>query len=574
MALNNSILSRFFDFDSNENEDESESNIIENKSKPEKNNTAASAVLDSSYLKLEPDHPIYALWHMRMETVGRLPAPALQLNAPPGQPEILSPEEKKRELSRLLFTVSSTANKRLLRAAPAKGIDIPPPDMDAEVIVFTTSDNLASWFLLYPPVGAGAEADRDMLENALISAGVNTGVDQTLCDSLLEDSNRYFHMHLAARGEAPVHGENGRIIDLFSRSVKQAPKMNESGKIDYTELNLIQNVKQGETICRIIPPTTGTPGISVTGQSIPCKPGKPASIPIGRNTELSEDGTCLIASITGRVDFSGRSFQVKPILEIRGNVDYSTGNINFLGDVSIAGDICTGFSVKALGNITVNGVVEACKVEAGGNVTIQKGVKGDNQATIQTHRNLYAKYLENCSICVREDLQSDCIINCNIYCDGSVHVNSGRGIIIGGKIRASNSVYAKTIGTKAEGNTTIALGGLPSAEFEYGCLEQELSELTSILEILERQPDSPAKLKGLPTVRMKITVTLNKLKQYKETLEELNIQKYVQKHTEQRLKCDIAYPGTELSIGLANLSIKKEARYCTAALIDGEIRMI
>lgn len=546
---------------------------------PQNTDSVASVPSQSeNYLKLESSHPIHALWQMRVDAAGGIPAPALQLSVPPGQPEFLSSEEKKKELSRLLFTVTSTANKRLICATSTTDEQSESfasgTDMDGEVVVFTTANDLAAWFLLYPPIGAGAEPDRAMLEDALKKCGIHEGIDEELLDTLPADANRYFQMHLAAKGQAPVHGEDGHTDDLFSRRVKLTPKMNESGKIDYTELNLIQNVQKGETICRIIPATTGTSGRSVKGKPIPCRPGKPVSIPMGRNTELSEDGSCLIASISGRVDFSGRSFQVKPVLEINGNVDYSTGNINFVGDVTIAGDICTGFNVKALGNITVNGVVEACRVEAGGDLILQKGVKGDNQAVIQAHRSLYAKYLENSNICVREDLYSECIINCGVFSDGSIYADSGRGVIIGGNIRASNSVYAKTVGTKAESHTAIKLGGLPSAEFEHECLQQDLSKLTSILEVLEQQPDSPAKSKGLPAVRAKINVTLNKLKEYKETLEKLHIQEYVEKYTTQRLICDTAYPGTDISIGLASLSIKTETRYCKAALVDSEVKMI
>lgn len=550
---------------------------LNNSISPQDTDTVTSfPASEENYLKLEPNHPIHSLWQMHADVAGRISAPSLQLLFPPEQPEPLTPEEIKKELSRLLFTVTSTANKRLISAT--SGIKelagFSTPDIDAEVVVFTTANDLAAWFLLYPPIGAGAEPDRAMLEDALRKSGINNGVNEELLDTLPSDTHRYFRMHLAAIGEPPIHGKDGYTDDLFSRSVKRTPKMTESGKVDYTELNLIQNVQKGETICHIIPATPGTPGTSVKGKTIPCKPGKPVSVPMGRNTELSEDESCLIASITGRLDFSGRSFQVKPVLEINGNVDYSTGNINFVGDVIIAGDVCTGFNVKALGNITVNGVVEACRVEAGGDLILQKGVKGDNQAVIQAHRSLYAKYLENSNICVRADLYTECIINCSVFSDGCIYADSGRGVIIGGQMRASNSVYAKTVGTKAGSHTTIKLGGLPSAEFEHECLQQDLSKLTSILEVLEQQPDSPAKLKGLPTVRAKINMTLNKLREYKETLEELHIQEYVEKYTTHRLICDTAHPGTELTIGLASLSIKTETRYCKAALVDGEVKMI
>ena len=42
----------------------------------------------------------------------------------------------------------------------------------------------------------------------------------------------------------------------------------------------------------------------------------------------------LIASMAGHVEFTGRSFQVKPVLDIQGDVDFSTGDINFIGDIN------------------------------------------------------------------------------------------------------------------------------------------------------------------------------------------------------------------------------------------------
>lgn len=579
MAKKKSILSRFLktDAESDSKKDSDLGKNTEPESKQEiRDSENSSSLPDPSYLRLESDHPVNKLWRMHTETSPWLPAPALRLAAPPGTPGILSPEETAKELSRLLFTVSSTANKRLLRASSRedekeKNSSL---DMDSEVVVFTTYNGLTAWLLIYPPVGEGREVDCEMLRQALQKSEVRFGVDEELLERLPSDANRYFHLHLIAQGKPPVHGQDGYVADLFSRSVNRQAKMNESGKIDYTELNLIQNVKEGETICQIFPPSAGTPGRSISNQAIPPRDGKPAVVPCGRNTKISEDGSCLLATLTGRVEFSGRSFQVKPVLDIKGNVDYSTGNINFVGDVDIQGDICSGFNVKALGNVTVSGVVEACKVEAGGDLILQKGVKGDMQAVIQAHRNIYAKYLESCTIYVRENLQSDCIINSNVYSDGSVLVDSGRGAIIGGKIRAAKTVSAKAVGSRAECHTFIGLGGMPSAEFELEYTQQEITELTSLLELLQQQPDSPAKLKGLPMVQTKLSVNINKLSQYRETLNELKIQQYVQTHHDERLVCDTAYAGTEISIADASLTLHSETKYCTAALIDGEIQMI
>ena len=66
------------------------------------------------------------------------------------------------------------------------------------------------------------------------------------------------------------------------------------------------------------------------------------------------------------------------MLDIPGNVDFSTGSINFLGDINIKGDVLSGFTVRAMGNIHVDGVIEAgSAVEAGGDLVVVKGILGD-----------------------------------------------------------------------------------------------------------------------------------------------------------------------------------------------------
>ena len=198
--------------------------------------------------------------------------------------------------------------------------------------------------------------------------------------------------------------------------------------------------------------------MTVLGQDLAARDGKAATVPKGRNTALTEDGTALVATRTGHVEFNGRTFQVKSVMDIDGNVDYSTGHINFLGDVHVHGDVCTGFIVRAMGNITVDGVVE---------------------------------------------------------------VRSGRGTIIGGSIRAAHEASAGVLGSRAETHTDVVLGGLPCQEFDREVLAQEIAGLEEELEKLERQPESPAKFTRMGKLRMQLSLNKGKLEQFERDLEEL-----------------------------------------------------
>ena len=517
-------------------------------------------------LTLSQDHPVCQLWSIHAFTAKRLPQPRLCLTDPPDLP--LDDQEAEKELARLQSAVTDSAGSRLALLDSGRA-----SDLDAQVVVFTAAGGLAAWLLVYPPSGQGAEVSREMLDRALKESKVVWGVDEALLESLPQDPERYFHLFLCAWGKRAVQGVDGRVVDLFPRVLERSITVDENNRVDYTTLNFFQNVTQGDVICKLIPPTEGVEGRTVTDQPIPARDGKKAVLPKGRHTEISEDGMSLLASSSGHVEFSGRAFQVKPLLDIPANVDFSTGDINFLGDVCIHGDICSGFTVRAIGNITVGGVVEACTVEAGGDLVVSGGVQGDNQAVIRAQRNIFAKFIENSCVYVKDSLHADCLINCDVYCDGEVEVRSGRMTVIGGTLRAARSVSAGTVGSRAECRTEVFLGGQPCADFECHILHQEIGQLEKDLEKTERQPDSPAKLSSMSKMRMQLMINRKKLAQLDKERELAAGEQEEAEKPPLRLACSTVYPGTVLGINGVTHQFDRRYSPCTADLAGGEIRL-
>ncbi len=452
--------------------------------------------------------------------------------------------------------------------------EIPPVSIDALPMVFVSSNKLAAWILVFPPVGEGKPADGELLERALKEKGVSFGTDEELLKKLPEEGDCYFRLILAAKGQPAADGKDGYVEDFFSRAERRELAMDESGRIDYTSLNIIQSAEEGQVICQAIPPGEGVPGRNVLNQELPAKAGKAAVLPKGRNTEISEDGSKLLASRAGRVEFSGRSFNVKYSMDISGDVDYSTGNINFLGDVHISGDVRSGFSVRSVGDITVEGVVEASNVEAGGDLRVANGVLGDTETIIRSHHNIYAKFLENSIIHVRGNLYADSLVNCEVYCDGEVHICSGRGTIIGGEIRAAHSVNAKIIGSKSESPTAVFLGSHPFIDFEKDFILRKIEDMENELEQLERQPDSPARTQRLGKLKLDLSVGRMKLGQFDKDLEKEKKKMEDEGVEKCRLKCDLAYPGLALTIGKETLQLTQETSMCNGRLAAGEIYLL
>ncbi len=523
-------------------------------------------------LELSHEHPLYKLYDMRTEKSRNTPPPELVMK---GCDE-LTEEQVRKELMRFRIEITKAADLRLKDATPKvsdseEEDEIPhlEPSMDALPFVYVSSDRMYAFIMAFPPTGWGKELDRGLLYEALEKKKVTYGVDEELLDKLSEDYNRYFHLFLIAKGNKPMNGDNGYIVDYFLRHVERLPEMDEFGNVDYTSLGSEQNVKKGDLICEVIPPTEGIAGRTVLNQELRCRNGKSVSLPKGKNTEVSEDGYKLLAAIDGRVEFSGRYFSVRPLLEISGNVDYSTGNINFIGDVLIKGDVCSGFSVRAMGDIKVCGVVESCEIEAGGDLIVVKGIVGNMETIVRSHHNIYSKYLVNSIVHARKNVHTDSIRYSNVYSDGEVEVCSGRGLIVGGQIRAAQGIEAKTVGSVYESPTSIILGGQPYASFEKELLTRTIKEMKEEMEKLERQPDSPFRTKRMSKLRLELSISgmkLNKFERDKERIDET-----LEKQGGCRLKCGTAHPRVSITIEDETVILDRTYNSCNARLVEGEI---
>lgn len=542
--------------------------------------TPTVSAQNPSLLELPSDHPMNRLHSQRRQEGGYLPSPRICLD----EDEVLPPDMIQREKKRLESFLKSACFARLKETSAKPDHRKKPknteeaengpslPDLDALPCFFLSSDKLYAWVIVLPPVRKGQEISRELLYKALKEQGISYGVDERLADHLAHDENRYFNLFLIARGKPAFDGKNGNIVDNFPRVIERVLETDEYDQVDYTALNLIHNVAEGEEICHLIKPTDGEPGCTVLNQELPAKSGRSVPLPKGRNTEISEDGTQLLATISGHVEFTGRSFQVKPVLDIKGDVDFSTGNLNFLGDINIQGDVLSGFTVRASGNIHVGGVVEAGSfVEAGGDLVVVKGILGDGITTVQSQKSIFSKYIENATICVRENIQTDCIVGSGIYCGGEVLVRSGRGAIMGGRTWAAHKISARTVGSPSECKSSIVLGGRPCMIFEQEAARREVNALEMEMEKLECQPDSPTKSSLIGKVKIRLTAAELKLQRAKKILEEQADAKDDGDADDGRLECDIAYPGTKVMFGEETLRLHQTARQCVIKKLSGEI---
>ncbi|MFI3114922.1 MAG: FapA family protein [Clostridia bacterium] len=323
-------------------------------------------------------------------------------------------------------------------------VDIPYAPTDAKIFVYTSTDKVVAWVLLVPPIGDGQHVTVKDVMDILKLSKVTHYIDEKYIEKMVNEQ-MYFHTYPIAIAKAPKNGENGYIVDYYPREAAEFIAT-ASETVDYKLTDFFRPVFEGYPIAEIHMPTDGEDGIALDGEIIFAKPGNGAKIPMGTNTEVSEDGTMLISKIDGDVTFSKGAFSVRNTINIPGDVDYSTGNINFMGDVHIKGNVRDNFIVRATGSVTVGGVLEAGTIDAEGDVVITGGVLGNKDGTIRCRGNVKAKFMESCKVYTGGSLVTDYIVHSEIYADGPIVVTSGKATIIGGSISAHGYIEAKILG--------------------------------------------------------------------------------------------------------------------------------
>ncbi len=398
-------------------------------------------------------------------------------------------------------------------------LDIAPP-MDAQLLVYSAPDWSMAWCMVFPPFGSGSSITKQSILASINSRGIVYGLLEENIDALVSEKNS-FTLIPVAQGLMPVPGVDGKIIEHYPHDVGTPHLLeNERGIVDFDNLNYLTHIDKDTVICDIIAPVPGTPGIDVRNKEIKAYNGKKPSLPMGQNVILNEDGTALIAKIDGQISFREHSFHVSNCIQIPGDVDLSTGSLDVRGDLIIAGNVLSGFTVRATGDITIGGIVEGSQITAGGTIIVNRGMNGNMIGTLTAGQNIYCKYMENSTVQADGDIYMDSCVNCEVSSNGRVTVTSGRGIIIGGNIVSMQRIESKIIGNKAGRVTTLSIA--PTSHFSRTKtnLENELDDVNHQLSHMEETVDASLSL-SLKILQMKQRKLKGQLEEMWEKLEEI-----------------------------------------------------
>ena len=200
----------------------------------------------------------------------------------------------------------------------------------------------------------------------------------------------------------------------------------------------------------------------------------------------------MLADAAGQPKIIDGKATVLEIYEVNGNVDNTTGNIRFNGKVIVKGNVRTGFTIEANGDVEIYGVVEGAVIIAEGDILLHKGIQGQNVGKLISKKSITARYMESCYAKAYETIHAEAIMHCIIESGDTITVVGKKGLIVE-EIRANHEVNAKFIGSPMATVTKIEVGIDPEKKEKYeqlkeeeAALKQNKNQVTQIINLLKK----------------------------------------------------------------------------------------
>jgi len=308
----------------------------------------------------------------------------------------------------------------------------------------------------------------------------------------------------------PVHGEHARIDwnEGFRPPCDAADAADAGDASASTDhYNRVRRVKvaAGDVLGTLVPPGEGSDGRDVCGRSVPANRGRKLALQPDQSVQVEADGS-IRALKDGVLSLARLRIAVVDAMEVEGAVDFATGNIDFVGSVKVKDGIRDNFVLKATGDVSIGGLVEAADIVVGGDCSCERGVAARGSGHLLVDGSLESAYLNGVVGRVRGSLAiAREIVGCELLVGGDVDVS--RGSIVGGTLVVGGALRAGTIGTDAGAKTVVRIGGMPIELAKAARINELLRELAKRVAPLEERQFEVTSKGGKATAAEKESLT-------------------------------------------------------------------
>lgn len=375
---------------------------------------------------------------------------------------------------------------------------------------------------------------------------------------------------LLAKGEQPQQGEDGWYEFFFRTDIDTKPKEQEDGTVDFQNIDWFEMVQTGQKLAYYHEAKEGIDGYSVKGEVIKGRKGSEQRILTGKGFQLEQDKKTYTAITDGMISLNGNDMQITNHMEVE-EVNMATGNLNFNGSIHIRGDVCNGTSVKATGDVVVDGNVEAVTIESGGSVVLKKGMNAAGDGEIIAGKDVVSRFFEATKVTAQGNIDVDKCLNSELYAGGVI---TSTKVIAGGVAQAEKGFRLRNVGNQAGRPTALVLKVNDTAWEENRKVKSAIRDVEKELQMLanmykEFKEKFPAEARSKMPTFIKVEKALFVKKKQFEQLTQVNeeLEASVKKVGEAKvIITGQAYEGTSVDINGSkwfakdqyNITIKKQ----------------
>ena len=265
------------------------------------------------------------------------------------------------------------------------------------------------------------------------------------------------------KGKEPGIGSDA-VVELYVTKTNKVVHDDKDKRIDFRDIYQFSTVPENELLAKKVIAVKGEDGEDIFGNRIPSRMPKDIAFRNGPGTKRIEtEKEIEIRSLTeGIIDIKNDIISVYPNMNVMGDVDFNSGNINSKVNVHITGNVLSGFKVISEKNIYIGGTVEEnCYIEAGGELYIKGGATGESTKLI-CGSDMSIKFIEGCdTFCKGALTVQKYIMNANVECSDRIFISGAginlneRGAIIDSEIKVRNALFVPTVGNDVGSKTII-----------------------------------------------------------------------------------------------------------------------
>lgn len=262
--------------------------------------------------------------------------------------------------------------------------------------------------------------------------------------------------YLLAQGQPPVPGKDSRLQIM----VEVLPPF-----IEGQQIRFVPKVKAGEAVARRHLPSPGVAGQDLRDRPLPAPgdPYRPLREGPGVMSELAGDIELFFATEEGVLKITETKLSVEPTLIVEKDVSFSTGSLNFEGNVYVRGSVKRGFSVKAAGDILIEGGIEEGGEASAdqGSILVGGGVVG-RRAKLTAQRDIQVHFVQEATLSAGQDIligeANGAMLRAGNQVVCARRADGVGGIIAGGQAWALRRIEAWQLGAPSGLGTVLVVG--------------------------------------------------------------------------------------------------------------------